>query len=363
MQAKALLQRNPVLPDSTISSSNVLLSSLSKGPEPSLLSNGRNTKRASGTKSRGKNMTTSNPVPELDLMGCTTGRKGSRSGIGGHPPPASVARRNERERNRVKQVNSGFAILRQHIPLQVLLSMASESGTSSPTSHGGKKNKISKVDTLRCAVEYIRSLEQILADTDPENTEPSSTPSNSSPGIKSEWMSQCGSPSALKGGLFHSSEGLNAQHLYHGESSAEELIDTSSEFNEDNFGCDDENISPRSLAHRIKVENNNDDPALYHHAFTFEDVNFDQHMHGSTSIEQQQPEYALQSPSAHPMTPPEGKPHVLNFSPPSQHLFAPGQTLPSLTRAFPGKALNFMVQPQQKNSLLPQTQKKKKKNP
>ena len=32
------------------------------------------------------------------------------------PQPAKVARRNARERNRVKQVNCGFELLRSHIP-------------------------------------------------------------------------------------------------------------------------------------------------------------------------------------------------------------------------------------------------------
>ncbi|KAL7644626.1 UNVERIFIED_CONTAM: hypothetical protein RMT77_004166 [Armadillidium vulgare] len=64
------------------------------------------------------------------------------------PQPAAVARRNARERNRVKQVNNGFATLRQHIP-----------GAS-------KAKKISKVDTLKQAVDYIRSLQELLEDHD-----------------------------------------------------------------------------------------------------------------------------------------------------------------------------------------------------
>lgn len=60
------------------------------------------------------------------------------------PVPAKVARRNARERNRVKQVNSGFEILRTHIPSAV------------------KHKKMSKVDTLRHAVEYIQSLQRML---------------------------------------------------------------------------------------------------------------------------------------------------------------------------------------------------------
>lgn len=64
------------------------------------------------------------------------------------PPSArgpSVARRNERERNRVRQVNLGFATLRQHVP--------------------NRSKKMSKVETLRSAVQYIRQLQSLLGDT------------------------------------------------------------------------------------------------------------------------------------------------------------------------------------------------------
>merc|ERR1719510_2683030 len=60
------------------------------------------------------------------------------------PQPAKVQRRNARERNRVKQVNSGFDHLRSHIP------------------SAAKHKKMSKVDTLRHAVEYIQSLQNCL---------------------------------------------------------------------------------------------------------------------------------------------------------------------------------------------------------
>jgi len=60
------------------------------------------------------------------------------------PFVASVARRNERERNRVRQVNAGFQTLRQHVP------------------NGAADGKLSKVETLRSAVEYIRALQRLL---------------------------------------------------------------------------------------------------------------------------------------------------------------------------------------------------------
>lgn len=58
--------------------------------------------------------------------------------------PASVHRRNERERNRVKLVNLGFANLREHVP------------------NGAKNKKMSKVDTLKSAIEYINELQRLL---------------------------------------------------------------------------------------------------------------------------------------------------------------------------------------------------------
>ena len=62
------------------------------------------------------------------------------------PQPAKVARRNARERNRVKQVNGGFDVLKSHIP------------------SAAKHKKLSKVDTLRHAVEYIQSLQRMLTE-------------------------------------------------------------------------------------------------------------------------------------------------------------------------------------------------------
>ncbi|KAK4323587.1 hypothetical protein Pmani_005702 [Petrolisthes manimaculis] len=68
-----------------------------------------------------------------------------------------VSRRNARERNRVKQVSQGFAILRQHVP------------------QAARKKKMSKVETLRCAVDYIRGL-QLLLDNHPPSGPPTSQP-------------------------------------------------------------------------------------------------------------------------------------------------------------------------------------------
>lgn len=58
--------------------------------------------------------------------------------------PSTIARRNERERNRVKTINSTFAKLRQHLPCSA------------------KNKKLSKVQILRSAIQYINQLQHIL---------------------------------------------------------------------------------------------------------------------------------------------------------------------------------------------------------
>ncbi|SPP88849.1 achaete-scute complex protein T8 [Drosophila guanche] len=94
--------------------------------------------------------TAASPCLELDAKSAgTPGRKGL-------PMPQAVARRNARERNRVKQVNNGFALLRERIPEEV-----SEAFEAQGAGRGASK-KLSKVETLRMAVEYIRSLEKLL---------------------------------------------------------------------------------------------------------------------------------------------------------------------------------------------------------
>jgi len=91
-------------------------------------------------------------------------------------PQLSVARRNERERNRVKMVNNGFALLREHLPVEDLQACEG-SGSDTPTpdngsqsghkSSGSKAKKFSKVETLRAAIQRIKMLEQLIRSTEP----------------------------------------------------------------------------------------------------------------------------------------------------------------------------------------------------
>lgn len=67
---------------------------------------------------------------------------------GDHAEPNFVRRRNERERDRVKCVNEGYQILKEHLPIE-------------------RKNKrVSKVEILRFAIDYIKHLRDILNDTE-----------------------------------------------------------------------------------------------------------------------------------------------------------------------------------------------------
>ncbi|KAL0884083.1 hypothetical protein ABMA27_016103 [Loxostege sticticalis] len=98
------------------------------------------------------------------------------------PTPLAVARRNARERNRVRQVNDGFAALRRHIPDEVAAAF------ENANSNRGPNKKLSKVETLRMAVEYIKNLESLLniGHTDKENSgrpsmESFPSPASSSP--------------------------------------------------------------------------------------------------------------------------------------------------------------------------------------
>lgn len=74
----------------------------------------------------------------------------------------SVIRRNARERNRVKQVNDGFSHLRQHIPTAIIAEISNGRRGIGP----GADKKLSKVDTLRMAAEYIRRLKKLIEDVD-----------------------------------------------------------------------------------------------------------------------------------------------------------------------------------------------------
>lgn len=108
---------------------------------------------------------------------------------------ASITRRNARERNRVKQVNDGFVNLRNHLPEPMVKARLGKV----------KKNankKVSKVDTLKMAVEYISHLESILAESSEIVEQPQTTfldnNSMDSNMSTSDYGSHCGSPDVFQ---------------------------------------------------------------------------------------------------------------------------------------------------------------------
>ena len=62
--------------------------------------------------------------------------------------PGAVLRRNARERDRIRNVNDAFDELRDHVP----------------NGDAGRGRKISKVETLKSAIEYINALKDLLGD-------------------------------------------------------------------------------------------------------------------------------------------------------------------------------------------------------
>nr|QNN94677.1 achaete-scute B [Malacoceros fuliginosus] len=66
--------------------------------------------------------------------------------------PAFIRKRNERERERVRCVNDGYARLREHVPL------------------ANKDKRVSKVETLRAAINYIEHLQEVLHNVDGKNS-------------------------------------------------------------------------------------------------------------------------------------------------------------------------------------------------
>lgn len=123
---------------------------------------------------------------------------------------ASIARRNARERNRVKQVNDGFVNLRNHLPEPMVKARLGKV----------KKNankKVSKVDTLKMAVEYISHLESILGLSSEPVEQPQTTfldnNSNDSNMSTSDYGSNCGSPDIFHcGGEVYNQSQYQPQH-------------------------------------------------------------------------------------------------------------------------------------------------------
>ncbi|XP_021030028.1 achaete-scute homolog 4 [Mus caroli] len=79
-----------------------------------------------------------------DAADCARRRPYSSLPLGGVAEPAFLRQRNERERQRVRCVNEGYARLRQHLPRELA------------------GQRLSKVETLRAAISYIKQLQELL---------------------------------------------------------------------------------------------------------------------------------------------------------------------------------------------------------
>ncbi|XP_073967487.1 achaete-scute complex protein T3-like [Choristoneura fumiferana] len=103
------------------------------------------------------------PAPEIKYSDAHSNMEQKKYNYKSNPytgaQAASIARRNARERNRVKQVNDGFNALRKRLPAAVIAAL-------SGGARRGSGKKLSKVDTLKMVVEYIKHLQQILDESD-----------------------------------------------------------------------------------------------------------------------------------------------------------------------------------------------------
>lgn len=79
-----------------------------------------------------------------DAVDCARRRPCPSLPPGGVAEPAFLRQRNERERQRVRCVNEGYARLRQHLPRELA------------------GQRLSKVETLRAAIGYIKQLQELL---------------------------------------------------------------------------------------------------------------------------------------------------------------------------------------------------------
>lgn len=178
----------------------------------------------------------------------------------------SVARRNARERNRVKQVNNGFANLRQHLPQTVINTL----------SHGGRgaSKKLSKVDTLRIAVEYIRGLQDMLDESQPSTankTHATSVLGDESSNDGSNYgYSSLDSPSEL---AFN-----QPQHSCHSEASVSPAPSYS--------GDSDISIGGANYLHPVKLEKRQQQQQPTVHASHFKFESFDDFAHLSPEDDQ-----------------------------------------------------------------------------
>ncbi|XP_031623538.1 achaete-scute complex protein T8 [Contarinia nasturtii] len=200
------------------------------------------------------------PLPEIDTTALCRA-SGGKSKV--FPMPLAVARRNARERNRVKQVNNGFAALRDRIPEEVAEAFEAQGNGR------GSIKKLSKVETLRMAVEYIRSLEHLLEinhDSDQSNMSSDFQMANESYQLSdtSSVLSTLTPPPSdnISSGSFDESDGLpditvieGHQYIRIPGTNTYQLLDTTSGDEQSMAYENDENIEPMMQTNPQTVQN------------------------------------------------------------------------------------------------------------
>lgn len=95
--------------------------------------------------------------------------------------PAFIRKRNERERHRVRCVNEGYARLREHLPQEL------------------EEKRLSKVETLRAAIDYIKHLQSLLdLNVSGMEVSPGDARNRASLPPRTEWTSDGGSKAGPK---------------------------------------------------------------------------------------------------------------------------------------------------------------------
>lgn len=250
-------------------------------------------------------------------------------------PQLSVARRNERERNRVKMVNNGFALLREHLPIEDLQAFEQPGGSETPdgTSSGGKSagqkaKKFSKVETLRAAIQRIKMLEELIRSTEPGFESINITSTGNSQHLNmydEEPLSVCGGEalSYMSSSSPHSSSTTTTATA----ASTQQAFNSSSS-NNNNINLDNNNLHLTAYQqqyqpeHFIKLEPQQTTPQFSpQQLYNVPSPQNSQHSHSSGPKSNQQPQYqqvhhhnqqqqleAMQQPTMSPAEPLQEEP-------------------------------------------------------
>lgn len=133
------------------------------------------------------------------------------------------ARANDRERTRMQTLNGALNVLKQHLPIDFLLSTDENSMLHSPTgSSSGRKsnkeaaesasNKLTKIDTLKLATRYIAMLTNLL--NEPHSNSSSHVKLNTTDNVIAKESSVSNQSSSLDSPSSYSCEEVQSDHVH-----------------------------------------------------------------------------------------------------------------------------------------------------